>query len=123
MSYLTYRSRSESDKPLVWLRGEVKTPPFSVEARVETGYLLRLPQRGERLSMPHSGPMPAVGPRCHELRIDDRGSTFRLIYRTDPDAAVIAEVFKKTTRRTPPKVLEVCRRRLREYERLVERDG
>ncbi len=29
------------DKPLVWLHGEVKTPPFSVVARIETGLLLR----------------------------------------------------------------------------------
>jgi hypothetical protein len=28
-------------KPLVWLHGEVKTPPFSQEIRVETGVLLR----------------------------------------------------------------------------------
>jgi hypothetical protein len=32
---------SEADKPLVWLHGEVKTPPFSKEARVEAGVLLR----------------------------------------------------------------------------------
>jgi hypothetical protein len=30
-----------TDKPLVWLHGEVKTPPFSQEARLEAGYLLR----------------------------------------------------------------------------------
>jgi hypothetical protein len=28
-------------KPLIWLHGEVKTPPLSSEARVETGFLLR----------------------------------------------------------------------------------
>ena len=26
------------DKPLAWLGGEVKSPPFSKGARVETGY-------------------------------------------------------------------------------------
>lgn len=30
-----------TDVPLVWLFGEVKTPPFSAEARVEAGFLLR----------------------------------------------------------------------------------
>jgi hypothetical protein len=30
------------DNPLIWLRGEVKTPPFSQAARLEAGYLLRL---------------------------------------------------------------------------------
>ena len=29
------------DKPLVWLKGEVKTPPFSNQARLEAGLLLR----------------------------------------------------------------------------------
>ena len=35
------------DKPLVWLRGEVKTPPFGFGARIEAGVLLRRLQRGE----------------------------------------------------------------------------
>jgi hypothetical protein len=35
------------DKPLVWLKGKVKTPPFSKKARLEAGILLRLLQRGE----------------------------------------------------------------------------
>jgi hypothetical protein len=35
------------DRPLVWLHGEVKTPPFSRAARVEIGSLLRRVQRGE----------------------------------------------------------------------------
>jgi hypothetical protein len=41
---------SEADKPLVWLHGEVRTPPFSKEARVEAGVLLRRLQRRETLS-------------------------------------------------------------------------
>jgi aspartate--ammonia ligase len=35
----------------MWLRGEVKTPPLSSEARVEAGLLLRRLQRGERLEV------------------------------------------------------------------------
>jgi hypothetical protein len=46
------------DKPLVWLAGEVKTPPLSRPARIEDGMLLRRLQRGEVLSLPHSRPMP-----------------------------------------------------------------
>ena len=30
------------DKEIVWLYGEVHTPPFSHEARIETGHRLRL---------------------------------------------------------------------------------
>jgi phage-related protein len=111
--------RHESGKPIVWLRGEVKTPPFSKEARIEAGYLLRRLQRGETLALPHSRPMPAVGPRCHELRINDQAGTFRIVYRTDPDAIVVLEVFGKKTPQTPGTVIEACKRRLREYDRLV----
>jgi hypothetical protein len=34
------------DKPLVWLHGEVKTPPLSQQARIEVGVLLRRLQQG-----------------------------------------------------------------------------
>ncbi len=105
-----------SDKPLVWLHGEVKSPPFSKAARIEAGYLLRELQRGRLLSMPHSRPMPAVGPRCHELRVVDEGVTWRIVYRVDPEAILIVEVFAKKTARTPAAVLEACRRRLKEFD-------
>ena len=104
------------DKPLVWLYGEIKTPPFSQAARIGAGYLLRRLQRGESLGMPHSRPMPSIGPRCHELRIDDAGASWRIVYRVEPDAVVILEVFSKKTRKTPNAVIEACKRRLREYE-------
>ena len=104
------------DKPLAWLHGEVKTPPFSQAARLEAGYLLRELQRGTSLGMPHSRAMPAIGRRCHELRITDERNTWRIIYRVDEDAIVIAEVFAKKTPQTPQGVLEACRRRLKEYD-------
>jgi phage-related protein len=104
------------DKPLAWLHGEVKTPPFGKAARIEAGYLLREVQGGRVLAMPHSRPMPTVGARCHELRVIDEGVTWRIIYRVDPDAVVIAEVFSKKTPKTPDSVLDACRRRLKEYD-------
>ncbi len=104
------------DKPLVWLHGEIHTPPFSSEARVEAGVLLRRLQRGERLSLPHSRPMPGVGARCHELRVVDRDATWRVVYRTDEDAIVVLAVFSKKTKATPKAVIDVCRRRLAEYD-------
>ncbi len=107
---------ARQDKPLAWLHGEVRTPPFSKAARIEAGYLLRELQRGRLLSMPHSRPMPTVGARCHELRLVDEGVTWRIVYRIDPDAIVIADVFAKKTAQTPPAVLEACRRRLKEYD-------
>jgi phage-related protein len=107
---------SPQDKPLVWLHGEVLTPPFSREARIETGYLLRLLQKGERLSMPHSRPMPLIGKRCHELRINDKNRTWRVLYRTDSDAVIISEVFEKKSEQTPQRVIELCQKRLKEYD-------
>ncbi len=104
------------DKPLVWLRGEVKTPPFTFEARIEAGVLLRRLQRGENLALPHSRPMPTIGPRCHELRVQDQDKSWRIVYRIDGDAIVILEVFRKTTQQMPPRVIEECKRRLRHYE-------
>jgi phage-related protein len=106
----------EEDKPIAWLHGEIKTPPFSTAARVEAGVLLRRLQRGERLSMPHSRPMPAIGAHCHELRINDENVTWRILYRVDSDAIVIAEVTRKKTESTPKATIETCKRRLARYD-------
>ncbi|HEY0152449.1 MAG TPA: type II toxin-antitoxin system RelE/ParE family toxin [Longimicrobium sp.] len=104
------------DKPLVWLHGEVRSPPFSKAARVETGDLLRRIQSGEMLTFPHSRPMPGIGARCHELRVMDEDASWRIVYRIDTDAIVIAEVFRKSTRETPRHVVDACQRRLRRYD-------
>ena len=109
-----------ADKPLLWLHGEVKTPPFTAGARLEAGMLLRRLQRGERLDMPVSRPMPIIGRRCHELRLVDANQTWRIIYRVDADAVVIADVFSKKTTTTPSTVIDVARRRLRHYDDAVK---
>lgn len=87
---------SPHDKPLAWLHGEVRSPPFSTEARVEVGVLLRLLQQGEKLLLPHSRRMPAIGPRCHELRIPDVDVTWPL--------------------QTPKSVIDTCKARLKRYD-------
>lgn len=87
------------EKPLVWLHGEVKTPPFSPAGRVEAGFLLRRLQMGENLSLPSSRPMPAVGA---------------------DDAVVILEVFSKKTRTTPKRVVDSAKARLKKYQRDAE---
>ena len=104
------------DKPLVWLHGEVKTPPFSKKARIEAGILLRLLQRGELIRMPRSRAMPTVGPRCHELRIIDQNVSWRIVYRTDTDAVVLLEVFNKKTSKTPKRIISLCKKRLNKYD-------
>jgi phage-related protein len=103
-------------KSLVWLHGQIKTPPFSAEARIKVGYLLRCLQQGEYLTLPHSRPMPSIGARCHELRVTDRGKIWRIVHRIDDDAIVILEIFQKQTQRTPRYVIAVCKQRLKEYD-------
>jgi len=100
------------DKPLVWLHGEIKTPPFSETGRVEAGFLLRRLQQGEVLSLPHSRPMPTIGVHCHELRINDGDHAWRIIYHVEHDSVVILGVFSKKTAATPQQTVETCRKRL-----------
>jgi phage-related protein len=108
------------DKPLAWLSGEIKTPPFGSEARIEAGFLLRRLQRGESLGLPHSRPMPGVGTGCHELRIVDGKVSWRIMYHIASDAVVILDVFKKQTEATPLAVINVCKRRLADLQRLAK---
>jgi phage-related protein len=107
------------DKPIVWLADKIKTPPFSGSSRREIGWLLRRLQRGERLGMPHSRPMPSIGKGCHELRVRDERGDWRVMYRVDDVAVVVIETFRKQTRRTPQGVLETCRARVDDYERRI----
>ena len=62
--------------------------------------------------------MPTIGPRCHELRVNDEGGSWRIVYWIDDDAILILEVFKKTTQRTPQWIIDACKRRLRQYDDL-----
>ena len=112
-----------ADKPLVWLHGEIKTPPFSAAGRLEAGFLLRRLQQGEVLSLPQSRPMPSVGTQCDELRITDAGHAWRIMYHVEPDAVVVLDVFSKKTEATPMTVLSTCRRRLAAYQEAARKKG
>ena len=107
---------SPGHKPLIWRHGEVKSPPFSDAARLETGFLLRQLQAGIKLSLPQSRPMPSIGARCHELRIVGEQVTWRIMCRVDDDAIVIAEVFAKKTQATSKKVIDTCKGRFKDYD-------
>jgi phage-related protein len=108
------------DKPLVWLKGEVKTPPFSAVARVEAGFLLRRLQQGDAIGLPHSRPMSTIGPQCHELRIIDRDQSWRIMYHLAADAVVILDVFSKKTDAAPKGVINTCRQRLAAYQKVAK---
>ena len=98
------------------MHGEITTPPFSANARIEAGYLLRQIQKGIKLSLPQSRPMPSIGTRCHELRINDENLTWRIIYRIYIDAILILEIFEKKTNKTPKSIIDVCKQRIKRYE-------
>lgn len=66
--------------------------------------------------MPQSRPMPVIGRDCNEIRVNDGVVTWRIVYRIDRDAIVIAEVFSKKSASTPERIINTCRRRLQEYD-------
>jgi phage-related protein len=107
---------SPNDKPIVWLKNEIKTPPFSKTARLEAGFLLRQLQQGSNLGMPQSRKIPDLCPRCHELRIKDQDKWYRIIYRLDRDAIIILDVFEKKSNKIPKRILDTCRQRIKRYD-------
>lgn len=110
---------NDADKRVIWLHGEIKTPPFSKKARIEAGFLIRRLQEGDKLSLPQSRPMPTIGARCHELRITDEDKIWRIIHRIDSDLILIAEVFSKKTVKTPKEVIANSKRRLKRFDDLM----
>jgi hypothetical protein len=107
---------SPVEKPLVWLHGEIKTPPFTEEGRWEAGMLLRQLQLGQIIGAPNAKPLPDVGKRCGELRVRDEHHSWRVVYRIDSDAVLILDVFAKKTQKLPDEVIQRCRDRMKRYD-------
>ena len=57
--------------------------------------------------MPHFRPMPAIGPRVYELRVTDSEASvaWRVIFRIDGDAIVVAHWFEKKMAKAPGPVV------------------
>ena len=70
--------------------------------------------------MPHAEPLPIVGPRCGALRIRDGAHNWRIMYRIDPDAILVLEVYAKKTRQIPKAVIDRCKQRLRAYDAVAK---
>jgi len=64
--------------------------------------------------------MPSIGVRCAELRIVDETATWRIVYRVDSDAVLIAEVFAKKTQATPKTVINICKKRFAYYDKVMK---
>ena len=103
-------------KPLILL-GDVEKSLKSVQSRIDTlaPMFLQL-ELGEMLEMPQSKPMTSVGKRCHELRFKDGKNDWRIIYRIDSDATILASMFKKKTNKTPKQIIELSQQRLKQYD-------
>lgn len=115
---------ARDEKPAVFLSSEKpKTPPVGADARQKMGALLGLVQRGRPVEPPHSKPLRGVGRRVRELRVPDgeSGLTWRLAYRADPDAVVVLHWWAKKAEKTAQRDLDLCRRRLREYDQAARR--
>lgn len=110
-------------KEIVLLHGEIKSPPLSIKGRKEIGYLLGQLQRGAALTMPQSRPLPSIGTRCHELRVNDDGKQWRVIYRLDEGFIVVADVFLKKTPQMPQTVKDAYKLRYAKYDRDISQGG
>ncbi len=68
--------------------------------------------------MPESRPMPSIGARCHELRIDDvaQKREWHVIYYVGTLAIAVLDVFAKTTRATPDDAIRNCMRWLADFK-------
>ena len=116
--HTTEDEQDETPEPkrLRILHGEIKSPPFSEEARKEAGRLIRVLQRGESLGMPQAEPLPIVGPRCGAIRVRDDQHNWRIMYRVDATRILMVDVYDKKTRKIPKQVIDRCKKRLRDYD-------
>ena len=65
------------------------------------------------------GRMAHLRAACHELRIKNARNDWRIVYRVDADAVVIADIFAKATRKTPDRIIADCSR-LRMYDEATQ---
>jgi phage-related protein len=63
--------------------------------------------------------MSIIGRRCHELKVQDQGHWWRIFYRIDPDAIVIADVMPKKTNATSKSVIDTCKARYGRYDQTI----
>ncbi len=73
---------------------------------------------GHALSMPLSRPMPSIAAGVHELRLKDRSGAYRTVYALRKAGMIyVLHAFKKATRTTPKKNIDLAKQRLSEIER------
>jgi phage-related protein len=88
---------------------------FPEGVRRELGKVIFDLQKGEKISMPLSRPMPSVAAGVEELRVKDRSGAYRVFYYLRlADSVLIFHAFAKKTRTTPTHEIALARKRLKE---------
>lgn len=91
----------------------IRELPRETAAEVLTA--IEMLNEGKVLSMPLSRPMSGINPRLHELRFRDAAGQVRIFYYVKKaDAVYILHGFRKKTRETPRKELELALKRIKE---------
>ena len=103
-------------KPALFHRAALDTiQTFPEAVRKELGKAIFDPQKGELLGMPVSRPMPSVGPGIEELRIRDRGGSYRAFYFSRCERGILVfHAFIKKTRGTSKQDIATGKTRLKE---------
>jgi phage-related protein len=96
-------------KALTFIRAQ------SPAVKREIGEALRNLQKGLRLGLPLSRPMPAVASGAHELRVRSATTAVRVFYLIKlADTIVVFHGFQKKTQKTPTHEIAVSKQRLQE---------
>lgn len=97
------------------LKARVAIRGFPEDVRRELGKAIFDLQKGEKISMPLSRPMPSVAAGVEELRVKDRSCAYRVFYYLRlADSVLIFHSFAKKTPKTPTREIALARKRLKE---------
>ena len=104
-------------KPFCFLGDSLRAlRAFPADARHDAGYQLERVQCGEAPS--DLNPMPSIGKGLEEIRIWDESGTYRGIYTARlKDAVYVLHAFRKKTRATAKRDLDMARARFTELMR------
>jgi phage-related protein len=96
-------------------KARIELQDFPEEVRRDLGKAIFDLQRGAKLAMPLSRPMPSVGAGVEELRVKDRNGAYRVFYYTKLENVILVfHAFVKKSQKTPQAEIELGKKRLKE---------
>lgn len=88
---------------------------FPADVRKEIGKAIFDLQKGEKLVMPLSRPMPSVGAGVGEIRVRDAAGIYRVFYYVKSVRGILVfHAFVKKGQKTPQYEIELGQKRLKE---------